>query len=118
MNWKVTKLPKILSYWLVDNFDTEKCAIQFADGEEIKIDEEDVHLTLGIPRGDALIEMPRIVGKSKLKTEWRKQFKDVPAHKMPQTNDVCKKMLEYKNAGKWFKRNFVVALTSLVIESM
>ncbi|KAJ8428436.1 hypothetical protein Cgig2_009046 [Carnegiea gigantea] len=48
---RVDKIPSRLAKWLIQNFDTCKRALKLASNEELRINEEDVYLTMGFPRG-------------------------------------------------------------------
>ena len=118
LDWKVSELPQRLSFWLVNNFDPVSCVFKMEEGKLLRLDELDVHLTLGIPKGTTEIKMPKSLEKAAPVQRWLRQFKNLAGTgKIPTTNEVCAKMAEERDGGEWFEKHFLVAFTSTVIES-
>ncbi|KAG6396624.1 hypothetical protein SASPL_142779 [Salvia splendens] len=57
IHYNVYAIPRELAYWLLNNFDPIKCNIALpGSGPDLHIDESDVELTFGFPRGDVRVE--------------------------------------------------------------
>ncbi|XP_047319482.1 probable polyamine transporter At3g13620 [Impatiens glandulifera] len=52
LSLSLSKCPGEISRYLVRKFDCNKCSFTLENGEEVKIEEEDVHMVLGLPRGE------------------------------------------------------------------
>ncbi|KAG6389318.1 hypothetical protein SASPL_150786 [Salvia splendens] len=57
IHYNVAAIPRELAYWLLNNFDPIKCNIALpGSGPDLHIDESDVELAFGFPRGDVRVE--------------------------------------------------------------
>ncbi|XP_047326469.1 uncharacterized protein LOC124930148 [Impatiens glandulifera] len=101
-------MPREISHYLVRQFDYSKCAFTLENGEEVKIEEEDVQMILGLPRGELdIIEYENIETDDKLKafrTRWGNPVNGAPL--------VPMKMIENKAADNNFKIDFVLFMVS------
>jgi len=117
------KLPWCLSYWVVENFDWRKCAIQTPSGDEIRLTAESAEKYLGLPKGTADIVPTNSKGYATVLSLWRSQFMvmqdDVPVLKKKITaTDVCSAMLACGEDKKdLFIINFLVLINSTLVES-
>ncbi|PWA57675.1 ulp1 protease family, C-terminal catalytic domain-containing protein [Artemisia annua] len=55
LRFSIKDVPTRLGYWLLDNFDEDRCVLN-VDGKEISITRETVRDVLGIPMGDVPVE--------------------------------------------------------------
>ena len=56
---RIEKIPSKLARWLVESFDTCRRAIKLRGGDELRILEEDVYLTMGFSRGSKPVNETR-----------------------------------------------------------
>ncbi|KAL3654745.1 hypothetical protein CASFOL_001480 [Castilleja foliolosa] len=87
------ELPTKLCYWLLNNFDPRTCDIVLNNGDRLHVDAQD---------------------------EFRQKFRgpqgNVPISITP--TKVIESMLNEVDGGLWFKRLFLIAMTSNLVESM
>ena len=103
---------------MVETFNPKTCTLKLQDGKMVKIDEEDVELTLGLKRGKVKISTKK---RLKVKTPcvqlWREDFQDLNENKKPTAVMACKRMGEFEDGGHQFVRHFLVAFNSTIVES-
>ncbi|KAL3622606.1 hypothetical protein CASFOL_034017 [Castilleja foliolosa] len=113
------ELPTKLCYWLLNNFDPRTCDIVLNDGNRLHVDAEDVNIVLGLPNGQRTIERRTRVQTNDFVQEFRERFRgpegDVPLSVTP--TKVIESMLNEADGGLWFKRLFLIAMTSNLVES-
>ncbi|KAH6763076.1 hypothetical protein C2S52_020509 [Perilla frutescens var. hirtella] len=51
LHMKVERVPTHLAYWVLDNFNANSSELILTNGRSIPVDEEDVHLVFGFPKG-------------------------------------------------------------------
>ncbi|KAG6424452.1 hypothetical protein SASPL_114870 [Salvia splendens] len=54
IHFNITSIPSQLAYWLLYNFDHITCSVKVR-GQRVHLTEEDVHMTMGFPRGEIMI---------------------------------------------------------------
>ncbi|KAL3651714.1 hypothetical protein CASFOL_004716 [Castilleja foliolosa] len=52
---KIHELPITLSYWVLENFDPKSCVIKLQRGRELRLEDDDAAIVLGLPRGTKTI---------------------------------------------------------------
>ena len=111
----IVSLPQYLSYWLVDQFDPNKCCLVMANGGELEITEIDVHITLGLPMGKVLVARKTAKENFNLVKDWRNTFevKDNITSAM-----VMDKLIADTDCGDQFLVNFIVVLDSYLIDTL
>ena len=58
LHFNVKEIPGYIAYWVLKSFNLARCQIPLCGGGALTLDEEDVHLTLGFPRGPTPISRP------------------------------------------------------------
>ncbi|KAH6758679.1 hypothetical protein C2S51_018914 [Perilla frutescens var. frutescens] len=115
LNLQVKELLHKMTYWILNNFKPRRCEIELADnGGRLLLDEDDVLLILGLPKGRTLISK-RTRNTCQLTETWRKRFARHKYRIVP--SNVVIDMLEDVERGDWFKRQFIVLLTCCLIEN-
>jgi len=112
---RIKKIPSKLARWLVESFDTCRRAIKLCGGDELRILEEDVYLTMGFSRGFKLVNEVRKNDKGdylQILDEWKGQWGGV----LPKTDQVLAQMRNQRHGGDLFRRNFVVYVVSTLIK--
>jgi len=115
LSLRIEKIPSRLARWLVESFDTCRRAIKLCGGDELRIGEEDVYLTMGFPRGSKPVSEARKNDKGvylQILDEWKGQWGGV----LPKTHQLLSQMKSQKQGGDLFKRNFIVYLVSTLIK--
>ncbi|KAH6779520.1 hypothetical protein C2S52_010757 [Perilla frutescens var. hirtella] len=51
LHMKVERVPTHLAYWVLNNFNANSSELTLTNGRSISVDEEDVHLVFGFPKG-------------------------------------------------------------------
>ncbi|KAH6798821.1 Rhodanese/Cell cycle control phosphatase superfamily protein [Perilla frutescens var. frutescens] len=111
LNLKIYIIPLKLAYWLLENFDSKRCQILLRGNANVHIGEDDVRTILGLPRGERLIQ-PRIKNHE---STWRKRFQKASNRIL--AKHVYDDIFNCPEGGEWFKRQFLVLVTSCLIES-
>jgi len=73
---RIEKMLLKLARWLAESFDTCRRVIKLCEGDELRILEEDVYLTLGFPRGSKPVNEARKNDKRdylQILDEWKGQ---------------------------------------------
>nr|GMD63636.1 uncharacterized protein LOC109154771 [Ipomoea batatas] len=91
---QISRVPKKLAWWLLNNFDARSCSLRVQDGKELHITEEDVSLTL---------------------EEWKKQLGRTDLSITP--TKLCKAMVGCRDGGEWFKRHLAILIATMFVES-
>ena len=58
LHYNIKEIPGYIAYWVLKSFNHARCQIPLCGGGSLTLDEEDVHLTLGFPRGPTPISRP------------------------------------------------------------
>ncbi|PWA90628.1 Peptidase C48, SUMO/Sentrin/Ubl1 [Artemisia annua] len=105
LGFRIKDVPTRLSYWLLDNFDEDRCVLAI-DGKEISITRETVRDVLGIPMGNVPVEaVDEADFRHPLVVEWKQQFDGTTRYKhIP----VEKQIYTQQEGGWMFKLNFLV----------
>lgn len=116
MNMKLKELPMKLAYWLLENFDENTCEIIINDGKRrLHIEEQDVWLTLGMPKGNTNLKMKTRSQYPEIYEEWNAIFSHHDLKKISPTV-LSIKMLQETDGGAWFKRYFLLLMAACMIE--
>ncbi|KAL3625834.1 hypothetical protein CASFOL_030363 [Castilleja foliolosa] len=107
------ELPTKLCYWLLDNFDPVMCDVVLNNGIRLHVDDVDVKYVLGLPDGTTNIERRPKCTTHHLVEEFRGMFNGTTAIT---ARKVITKMLSKVDGRLWFKRLFLIAMTSNLIE--
>ncbi|KAH6827467.1 hypothetical protein C2S53_002504 [Perilla frutescens var. hirtella] len=113
----INNVPPKLAYWILDNFDTNRCEIVLEDGRRVHVGEEDVRLMFGFPRGQIPIERRIKNTEHVLVADWRLRFRERAFDRI-RPIDISADIKKEANGGLWFKRQFLVLLTCCLIESL
>ncbi|PWA73469.1 Peptidase C48, SUMO/Sentrin/Ubl1 [Artemisia annua] len=105
LGFKIKDVPTRLSYWLLDNFDEDRCVLN-VDGKAISITRETVRDVLGIPMGNVPVKaVDEADCRHPLVIEWKRQFDGLTRYKhIP----VEKQIYTQADGGWMFKLNFLV----------
>ena len=101
---------------MLKSFNLARCEIPLSRGVSLTLDEEDVHLTLGFPRGPTRISRPA-------DKQSNFQFNDYAADRCKKSRykmtagDIAKMITEEVNGGPDFKRLFMFLLENDIIET-
>ncbi|PWA68285.1 ulp1 protease family, C-terminal catalytic domain-containing protein [Artemisia annua] len=107
-------VPTRLSYWLLENFDEDRCVLN-VDGKDISITRETVRDVLGIPMGNVPVKaVDEADCRHPLVIEWKRQFGSTIRYKhIP----VEKQIYTQADGGWMFKLNFLVLYFTSIGES-
>ncbi|PWA95077.1 hypothetical protein CTI12_AA010880 [Artemisia annua] len=114
LRFSIKDIPTRLGYWLLDNFDEDRCVLN-VDGKEISITRETVRDVLGIPMGDVPVEaVDEADFRHPLVVEWKKQFESTTRYK----HIPVEKQIYTQQAGGWmFNLNLLVLYFTSIGES-
>ncbi|PWA66902.1 Peptidase C48, SUMO/Sentrin/Ubl1 [Artemisia annua] len=114
LGFSIKDVPTRLSYWLLDNFDEDKCVLN-VDGKAISITRETVRDVLGIPMGSVPVKaVDEADCRHPLVVEWKRQFERTRRYKhIP----VEKQIYTQADGGWMFKLNFLVLYFTSIGES-
>ncbi|KAL3633153.1 hypothetical protein CASFOL_026137 [Castilleja foliolosa] len=115
LSLEVKKIPSKLSYWLLDNFDPMTREIRLQQGRQLRVEACDVSMVLGFPNGTISVQNRMNGTSSDFVKEFRRLFVNAPM--LITAKKVSEKMLEHKRGGIWFKRLFLILMTTCLIES-
>ncbi|XP_042023061.1 uncharacterized protein LOC121770390 [Salvia splendens] len=116
LDFDVKEIPPYLAYWVLSALNLPRCQIQLTGGEHLTLDEEDVHLTLGFPRGPKLISRPEDKQSNfgfndQVAERCQKgRFKMTP-------KDIAHLMMAEVDGGDDFKKLFMFLLENALIET-
>ncbi|KAL3655998.1 hypothetical protein CASFOL_000394 [Castilleja foliolosa] len=115
IKFNITETPSTLGYWLLENFDPMACVVKLQEGRELRVEADDVTHVLWIPNGDTIIKRFAKNIPHPVVTQWKALFSDhlksiTAAH-------VADKMLSKETNTVWFKRLFLILITTCLVES-
>ncbi|KAH6775547.1 hypothetical protein C2S52_013108 [Perilla frutescens var. hirtella] len=116
LHMKVERVPTQLAYWVLDNFNANSSELTLANGRSIPVDEEDVHLVFGFPKGGRKIQRRRKSDVLDSEITFYNQFGEMKRDRI-KLKMVYDKMMKDVDGGDVFKMNFVVLVTACLIES-
>ncbi|PWA51308.1 hypothetical protein CTI12_AA463700 [Artemisia annua] len=121
LGFSIKDVPTRLCYWLLDNFDEDRCVLN-VDGKEISITRETVRDVLGLPMGNVPVEaVDEADFRHPLVVEWKKQFESTSSLIVRQgryKHIPVEKLIYTQQAGGWmFKLNFLVLYFTSIGES-
>ncbi|KAG6390753.1 hypothetical protein SASPL_148498 [Salvia splendens] len=113
IHFNITSIPSQLAYWLLYNFDPITCSVK-ARGQRVHLTEEDVHMTMGFPRGEIMIVRSTRQDNQMMLDEIasvgdKNRYNMLP--KFLQTQ-----MLKDEDGGLWFRRLFLILMETHLIE--
>lgn len=110
LSFELRAVPREIAINVLWWFEHNNLELIFADNKSIKVDEDDVNLILGLPRGTKDLHFEKDKAKY---TKWRSQF-----HKKRITElMVCDAIGMSTVADDVFKQNFMVLMTNLFIRT-
>lgn len=114
LGFSIKDVPTRLSYWLLDNFDEDRCVLN-VDGKDISITRETVRDVLGLPMGNVPVKaVDEADCRHPLVVEWKRQFESMTRYKhIP----VEKQIYTQADGGWMFKLNFLVLYFTTIGES-
>ncbi|CAA0819565.1 Unknown protein [Striga hermonthica] len=112
----ITATPLKMGFWIVNNFNHLDRKLHLYDGEKVHVKEDDVHATLGLPRGEIDIRNKKKRATSDLLDEWVRLF-NVRISSNITASKVLDKIRECEDGGDWFKRHFIVLMVTCLFES-
>ncbi|KAL3639563.1 hypothetical protein CASFOL_017470 [Castilleja foliolosa] len=112
---KIHELPITLSYWLLENFDPKSCVIKLQRGRELRVEDDDAAIVLGLHRGTTTI-----------KRQWKKEvhplikdFKTMfPLGTSITAPKVMEKLLTLDTEDVWFRRLFLILMKTVLVECL
>ncbi|PWA79108.1 ulp1 protease family, C-terminal catalytic domain-containing protein [Artemisia annua] len=114
LGFTIKDVPTRLSYWLLDNFDEDRCVLN-VDGKEISITRETVRDVLGLPMGNVPVNaVDEADCRHPLVIEWKRQFESMRRYKHIPVENI---IYTQANGGWMFKLNFLVLYFSTIGES-
>ncbi|KAL3622064.1 hypothetical protein CASFOL_034260 [Castilleja foliolosa] len=115
LDFNIAETPSTLGYWLLENFDPMACVVKLQEGRELRIEADDVTHMLGIPNGHRIIKRKAKNIPHPVVTQFRALFpvqvKNITA------NHVADKRLSEGVNTIWFKRLFLILITTCLVES-
>ncbi|CAH9108587.1 unnamed protein product [Cuscuta epithymum] len=117
LHLKIKQLPMQLAYWVVDRFDSRSVSLHLPKNEKLRVTEDAIHYTMGFPKGN--LDVKRLIDTQGEKTaemvaDWRAQFSSDKG--LVRTGELKDLLEKNKQAGGWFKKNFLVLLVTCLIE--
>ncbi|KAL3655322.1 hypothetical protein CASFOL_001108 [Castilleja foliolosa] len=100
-----------LCYWLVDNFEPRTCDLVLRDGGRLHVEAADVEVVLGLPNGNIRMERRKLSG---LQEEFKRLFGN--GQKNITANNVIDLMLTHTHGGVWFRRLFLIAMSTCLMD--
>ncbi|XP_042043884.1 uncharacterized protein LOC121789502 [Salvia splendens] len=116
LSFNIKEIPGYLAYWVLTNFNLARCKIPLSGGEDLTLDEEDVHLTLGFPRGPTRIQHPTEKQSNFVYNDYAAQRCNKGRFNMA-PGDVGQMMMEDVDGGPDFKKLFMFMLENVAIET-
>lgn len=116
LDFNITEIPGHLAYWVLKTFNLARCQIPLSGGGSLTLDEEDVHLTLGFPRGSTPISRPR-------GNQTNFAYNDLVAARCGKTRfkmtapDIARVIRQEVDGGPDFKKMFMFLLENALIET-
>lgn len=110
LSFELRAVPREIALNVLWWFDHNNSELLFRDNKSIKVDEEDVSLILGLPRGTEDVEYEK--DKEKY-SKWRSQFQKKRITELM----VCDAIGMSTVADEFFKQNFMVLMTNLFIRT-
>ncbi|KAL3630673.1 hypothetical protein CASFOL_023657 [Castilleja foliolosa] len=105
------ELPTKLCYWLADNFNPRTCDLILSDGDRLHVEAADVGVVLGLPSGNITMERKTT---SNLTEEFKRMFSN--RNNNFTANSVIEKMLTHEHGGVWFRRLFLIAMSTCLMD--
>ncbi|KAL3618586.1 hypothetical protein CASFOL_037668 [Castilleja foliolosa] len=112
---KIQELPITLSYWLLENFDIKSCVIKLQMGRELRLEDDDAEIVLGIPNGTKPIMRQCKKDVHPLITQFRGKFRigmNITAAM------VMEEMLRLDAKDVWFRRLFLIMMKTVLVECL
>ncbi|KAL3620132.1 hypothetical protein CASFOL_035044 [Castilleja foliolosa] len=112
---KIQELPIALSYWLLENFDIKSCVIKLQMGRELRLEDNDAEIVLGVPNGTKPIVRQCKKDVHPLIAEFRGKFsKSVNIT----AASVMEEMLKLDAKDVWFRRLFLIMMKTVLVECL
>nr|GMC92251.1 uncharacterized protein LOC109193148 isoform X2 [Ipomoea batatas] len=116
LEFNVGDSPPCLVHWLLSNFDGQARAFDLGGGRLLPLEERDVELVLGFPRG--CIEMVKRdkLHISNLLQHWRGKFEKKRHHVTP--SEIATHMVKRVDGGILFRRHFCMLVLNTLVGCM
>ncbi|KAL3613680.1 hypothetical protein CASFOL_041754 [Castilleja foliolosa] len=115
LDFNIAETPSTLGYMLLENFDPMACVVKLQEGRELRVEADDVTHVLGIPNGHRIMKRKAKNIPHPVVTQFRALFPDYV--KNITANHVADKMLSKGVSTIWFKRLFLILITTCLVES-
>nr|XP_043636488.1 uncharacterized protein LOC122607554 isoform X2 [Erigeron canadensis] len=113
LDFNIHKVPTVMGYWALKNFDHEACMLQVRDAS-LKVTNKTIHDVLGVPMGRINVFNLKYSKTDHATREFRKQF---PGKNKIHYLDVINEMEMQGKGGRLFKLNFLVLFVTIMAES-
>ncbi|KAL1536350.1 RING-type E3 ubiquitin transferase [Salvia divinorum] len=113
IHFNITDIPSLISYGLLQKFDSLRCSIMLGN-ERIHISDNDVHLTMGFPRGGRMIVRSLRQDNQQLVDEIARAGQKHRYNMLPKYLKI--QMMRDEEGGVWFKRIFLILVETHLIE--
>ena len=116
LEFNIREYPGYLAYRVLKSLNLARCEIPLSGGDRLTLDEEDVHLTLGFPRGRI-----QIARKEEYQSNF--EFNDMVAARCKKSRyklnatDVANMIKDETDGGPVFKRLFMFLLENALMET-
>lgn len=114
-NLKIREIPGKLAYWCMINFEPVTCSLVLPTGTRMHMDDEDVWLTLGIPKGAVPVERQAKITDNRELVAWVNRIGRPKLSIRP--SDVLAAMKTDREGGEWFMKNFMILVESCLFEN-
>nr|GMC95877.1 uncharacterized protein LOC109193148 isoform X2 [Ipomoea batatas] len=117
LDFNVSECPPRLVYWLLSNFDAETRVFDLGGGRSLALEERDVELVLGFPRGPIQMVKPDRLVISNLLKHWRGKF-EKSRHQVTPATISSAMVVSLVDGGLWFRRHFSMLVLSTLVACM
>ncbi|KAL3641399.1 hypothetical protein CASFOL_016367 [Castilleja foliolosa] len=111
----IHELPITLSYWVLENFDPKSCVIKLQRGRELRLEDDDAAIVLGLPKGTKTITRQWKKEVHPLVKDFKSMFTLGTSITAPK---VMEKMLTLDAEDVWFKRMFLILMKTVLVECL
>lgn len=115
LNLNLDYLPGELCYWLATNFKPLPSKLPTFDGSGVHVDENDVHLTLGFPKGSVKIEREKMQSNTTLMVDIATKLKR--SRFRVKAEHIETLVLAEVEGGVFFKKLFLLLVEYCFIEA-
>nr|GMD86867.1 uncharacterized protein LOC109193148 isoform X1 [Ipomoea batatas] len=116
LEFNVGDSPPCLVHWLLSNFDGEARAFDLGGGRLLPLEESDVELVLGFPRGGIEMVKRDKLHISNLLQHWRGKFEKKRHYVTP--SEIATHMVKHVDGGILFRRHFCMLVLNTLVGCM